>query len=60
MTIGMLPLPSPLRIIHTPADDIRDVPAVSGVANAAILFEITLYASPFLVGTHFRDLALNT
>jgi hypothetical protein len=38
----MRTLPRPLRIIHTPADDVRDVPAVAGVANAAILFEITL------------------
>jgi hypothetical protein len=50
----MRPLPRPLHIIHTPADDVRDVLAVSGVANAAILFEITLR----ILGTHFCDLAL--
>jgi hypothetical protein len=41
----MRPLPRPLRIIHTPADDVTDVPAVSGDANTSILFEITLRIS---------------
>jgi hypothetical protein len=45
MGFRMHPLLRPLRIIHTPADDVRDGPAVAGVPNAAILFEFTLRIS---------------
>jgi hypothetical protein len=57
----MRTLPRPLRIIHTPADDVRDDPAVAGVANATGMQPFCLkshYASP--LGTHLRDLALKT
>jgi hypothetical protein len=37
----------PLRIIHTPADYVRNDLVVAGIPNADLMFEFTLYVSPF-------------
>jgi hypothetical protein len=50
--------PHPTRIIYRPADDVRDDPAVVGVANATGIPQLcwnSHYASPLGLGQQYQS-----